>query len=44
MNFSGEGHCNFLTRPAEELARNLQPALDCFLPIVYDITKHLTEG
>ena len=44
MNFSGEGHCNFLTRPAEELSKNPQPPLDCFLPIVYDYTKHLTEG
>lgn len=30
--------------PQEELSKNPQPPLDCFLPIVYDYTKHLTEG
>ena len=30
--------------PVKDLSPNPHPPLDCSLPIVYDITKHLTEG
>lgn len=30
--------------PVKDLSANPHPPLDCSLPIVYDITKHLTEG